>query len=80
VGSTPEKWLKDLESMMVLTLKHQIFNCYEDMDLDAPHVPEEVKEFKKFMATKISHERQVDPHTLAEWVCKYPGQSVYTCS
>lgn len=43
------------------------------MDLDAPRVPEEVKEFKKFMATKLSHERQVDPHTLAEWVCKYPG-------
>ena len=34
IGQNPERWLKELEYMMCVTLKNQIFNCYEDMDLD----------------------------------------------
>ena len=64
--------------MMCLTLKHQLFNCYEDMDLDCTKVPEEVKELKKFMQTRNAHERHVDGKTLCEWVENWPSQCIYT--
>ena len=69
----PEKWLKSLETMMALTLKNSIFNCYEEMDLDAVKTPEEVKLFQRFQISRQSYERWVTPVTLAEWVQKFPG-------
>ena len=56
-GLSPEVWLKLLDKAMVLAMKQKIFNAYANMDLDMPKVPENDRDFKKFMQLKVSHER-----------------------
>lgn len=77
-NENPEMWLRNLETMMAYTLKEKMINCFEDMDLDIPLVPQEVKPFKDHCETMKSLQREVDPVTLSEWVHNFPGQCLYT--
>jgi hypothetical protein len=72
-------WLKNIESMMGNSLKDRMFVCYEDMDLDIPKTPEESAPYRRFMDSPESYTRTVDADILIDWVCKFPGQCVYTC-
>ena len=44
-GISAEIWLKDLERVMILTLRYQIFYTYLEMDMDLPVVPETQRDF-----------------------------------
>ena len=67
-GVSPELWLKNFESLMIKSLKEQIFMTYYDMDKDVIKVPETHRDFYKFMATKLSHERKVRGSYLRKWL------------
>ena len=74
---SPEVWLKNLEAVMIDSLRHQVFYTYLEMDQDAPKVPETQRDFNKFMATKLSHERKVRSSTLRRWLKVWPSQCTY---
>lgn len=62
---------------MIVTLKHEIFFSYLEMDEDQPKVPETQRDFNKFMATKLSHERKVRGSALRRWLKAWPSQCTY---
>lgn len=62
---------------MILTLKHEIFYSYLEMDQDVPKVPETIRDFNKFMATRASHERKVRGSYLRRWLKDWPSQCSY---
>lgn len=76
-GISAEIWLKDLERVMILTLRYQIFYTYLEMDMDLPVVPETQRDFQKFMNTKVSHERKVKGSSLRVWLKEWPSQCTY---
>ena len=76
-GVSPEVWLKNLESVMIKTLKYQVFYTYHSMDMDLPKVPETQRDFNKFMVTKMSHERKVRGSFLRNWLRDWPSQCTY---
>jgi hypothetical protein len=47
------------------------------MDNDLPKVPENDRDFKKFMQLRVSHERQVKKSTLRRWLKMWPSQATY---
>ena len=67
-GSSPENWLKNLESAMIQSMQAQTFYAYEDMDRDIPVVPVADRDYKKFLQTKQSHERRVRASVLRKWI------------
>ena len=76
-GVSPEVWLKMLESVMITSLRREIFFTYLEMDEDMPKVPETQRDFNKFMATKASHERKVRGSVLRKWLKVWPSQCTY---
>lgn len=76
-GISAEIWLKDLERIMILTLRYQIFYTYLEMDIDLPVVPETQRDFQKFINTKVSHERKVKGSSLRVWLKEWPSQCTY---
>lgn len=76
-GVSPEIWLKNLEASMIKSIRHEIFYSYVEMDEDMPKVPENQRDFNKFMATKVSHERKVKGSTLRRWLKDWPSQCTY---
>lgn len=76
-GISPEIWLKNLEAVMVASLRHEIFFSYLEMDEDMPEVPETLRDYNKFMATKSSHERKVKGSSLRRWLKAWPSQCTY---
>ena len=76
-GVSPEVWLRNLEAVMIKSLKYQIFYTYHEMDMDLPKVPETQRDFNKFMATKVSHERKVRGSFLRNWLRVWPCQCTY---
>lgn len=76
-GVSPEVWLKNLQESMISSLRHEIFFCYLEMDIDIPEVPETSRDFNKFMATKQSHERKVRGSCLRKWLRRWPSQCSY---
>lgn len=62
---------------MIMSLRHEIFFTYLEMDEDMPKVPETQRDFNKFMATKISHERKVRGSVLRRWLKEWPSQCTY---
>lgn len=72
-GISPEVWLKNLQESMIASLRHEIFFTYLEMDEDIPKVPETSRDFNKFMATKVSHERKVRGSYLRKWLRKWPS-------
>jgi hypothetical protein len=76
-GSSVEIWLKKVEDNMHKAMKHQIVMTYCDMDRDAPEVPEDHKELKKYKLTNKFLVRHVNSETMKKWVQKWPGQCTY---
>ena len=76
-GVSPEVWLKQLKSVMISSLRDQIFLTYYEMDQDVVKVPETHRDFYKFMATKQSHERKVRGSYLRKWLREWPSQCTY---
>lgn len=76
-NSSVEVWLKKLEDSMHKAMKHHIIMTYCDMDQDAPQVPEDHKELKKYKQSNKFLIRQVNSQTLKTWVQKWPGQCTY---
>ena len=74
---SPEHWLKHLEAVMHSSLRHEIFLTYLEMDEDQPKVPETQRDYNKFMATKVSHERKVKGSALRKWLKSRPSQCTY---
>lgn len=48
-GGSPEHWLQQLEKTMTTNMRFQVFFSYEDMDQDLIPIPEEKRDFGKFM-------------------------------
>lgn len=76
-GISPEVWLKSFEGVMISSLREQIFMTYYEMDQDVAKVPETHRDYYKFMATKLSHERKVRGSCLRKWLKEWPSQCSY---
>ncbi len=72
-----EKWLFNLENMLMESMKAQILCAYQDMDKDQPTVPEDIIDFKKFKQTQTFQTRVVNAEVLKEWIARWPGQATY---